>query len=146
MTIRTRMTLWYAGILLLTAMIVTGLSLQELHERHRQSREAEDHWEDVVEIMLMIGIPAALLSIGVWLAGSTGLIAMPSMPFDNRSSTTRCCSAAVPSAGMRNSTSMFGISAAAFSVPLRAIVQKSDALLDTKASLCLPPPAPGTPP
>lgn len=64
MTIRTRMTLWYAGILLVTAMIVTGLSLQELHERHKKSRHADDRWEDVVEIMLTIGIPAALLSIG----------------------------------------------------------------------------------
>jgi two-component system, OmpR family, heavy metal sensor histidine kinase CusS len=65
MTIRTRMTLWYAGILLVTATVVAGFSIQELRERHKQSREPDDDpWEDVVEIMLMIGIPAALLSIG----------------------------------------------------------------------------------
>src|SRR6185369_3334002 len=50
-----------------------------------------------------------------------------------------CCPAAVPSDVIRNSTSMPGISLAAFSVPLRAIVQKSEALLVTNASLCLPP-------
>src|SRR3954452_8630279 len=61
------------------------------------------------------------------------------MPFASRSSITRCCSAAVPSDGMRNSTSILGISFAAFSVPLRAIVQKSEALFVTKASLCLLP-------
>src|ERR1041385_681620 len=65
------------------------------------------------------------------------------MPFANRSSTTRCCSAAVPSEGILNSTSMLGISDTAFSVPFRAITQNGDALLVTKASLCfvpVPPP------
>src|ERR1041385_5891271 len=65
------------------------------------------------------------------------------MPFANRSSTTRCCSAAVPSDGILNWTSMLGISETAFSVPFRAITQNGDALLVTKASLCfvpVPPP------
>src|ERR1043166_578258 len=61
------------------------------------------------------------------------------MPFANRSSTTRCCSAAVPSEGILNSTSMLGISETAFSVPFRAITQNGDALLVTKASLCFVP-------
>jgi len=52
------------------------------------------------------------------------------------------CSAAVPSEGILNSTSMPGISFAAFSVPLRAMIQKSEALLVTKASLCLVPAPP----
>ena len=37
---------------------------------------------------------------------------------------------------------MFGISFAAFSVPLRAMVQNSDGLFVTKASLCFVPAAP----
>ena len=63
-------------------------------------------------------------------------MAIPSTPLASRSSTDACCSAAVPSGLMRNSMSVFGSSAAAFSVPLRAIVQKSEALLVTKASFC----------
>src|SRR6185503_3033248 len=55
---------------------------------------------------------------------------------------TRCCSAAVPSDGILNSTSMLGISFAAFSVPLRAMIQKSEALFVTKASLCFVPAPP----
>ena len=46
----------------------------------------------------------------------------------------RCCPAAVPSELILNSISTLGNSAAAFSVPLRAIVQKSDVLLVTNAS------------
>src|SRR5258705_6415425 len=60
-------------------------------------------------------------------------MAKPATPFVNRSSTIRRCSAAVPSAGIRNSTSTFGSSVPAFSVPRRAIVQKSEALLVTNA-------------
>src|SRR5262245_50325177 len=57
---------------------------------------------------------------------------------------TRCCSAAVPSAGILNSTCIPGSSWAAFSVPLRAMVQKSEELFVTKASLWVVPvpPAP----
>ncbi len=51
----------------------------------------------------------------------------------------RFCSAAVPSEGILNSTVTFASSASAFSTPLRAMVQKSEALLVTKASLrCAP--------
>src|SRR5205085_1323330 len=50
-------------------------------------------------------------------------------------------SAAVPSAAMRNSTSTLSSSWSAFSVPRRAMVQKSDALLVTKASRSFLPPA-----
>src|ERR1051325_10712990 len=65
------------------------------------------------------------------------------MPLASRSSTRLCWAAAVPSDGILNSTSMFGRSLAAFSVPLRAITQNGDALLVTKASLCLVPALPG---
>jgi signal transduction histidine kinase len=63
MTIRTRMTLWYAGILLLSVLLITMLSLDEFHERHRAPR-AERGMEEIVEIVLWVSIPAALLSIG----------------------------------------------------------------------------------
>src|SRR6185369_17108379 len=85
---------------------------------------------------------ATRLSIPVWFFGSTGLMAMPFTPFASRSSMMLCCSAAVPPAGILKSTWMSGISFAAFSVPLRAMVQNSDALLVTKASLCFVPALP----
>src|SRR4030095_3757289 len=56
-------------------------------------------------------------------------MAIPSTPFASRSSMMRCCPAAVGSELILNSISTFGNSALAFSVPLRAIVQKSDVLL-----------------
>ena len=58
-----------------------------------------------------------------------------STPFVSRSSTMRCCSAAVPSAVILNSASTSGSSSSAFSTPRRAIVQKSAELLVTNASL-----------
>src|ERR1043165_1525979 len=67
------------------------------------------------------------------------------MPLASRSSTRLCWAAAVPSDGILKSTSMLGRSLAAFSVPLRAITQNDEALLVTKASLCLVP-APPAPP
>src|SRR5258708_933229 len=57
------------------------------------------------------------------------------MPFTSRSSKIRVCSAAVPSAGIRKSTVIFGTSFCACSQPARAIVQKSEALLVKKATL-----------
>jgi signal transduction histidine kinase len=63
MTIRTRLTLWYAGVLLLSILLITVLSLNEFHERHR-GRRSEQGMEEIVEIVLWISIPAALLSVG----------------------------------------------------------------------------------
>src|SRR3954451_7116264 len=45
------------------------------------------------------------------------------------------CSAAVPSASIRNSAETSASSASAFSTPRRAIVQKSDELLVTNATV-----------
>src|ERR1700676_4647836 len=73
--------------------------------------------------------------IAVWLAGSTGLKAIPSMPLTSRSSKRRVCSAAVPSAGILNSSLTLGISFTACSQPALAIVQKSDGLLVRNAKL-----------
>jgi heavy metal sensor kinase len=63
MTIRTRMTLWYAGVLLVSILAITVLSLNEFHERHRTLR-SQRGMKEIVEIVLWIGIPAVLLSVG----------------------------------------------------------------------------------
>jgi len=64
MTIRTRMTFWYSGILLVSALIIVALSIRELHEQHDQSEPPEEGVEDIVQLVCWIGIPAVLLSIG----------------------------------------------------------------------------------
>ncbi len=96
MTIRARMTLWYAGILLSSVLVIAGYSFMELRHRQREAlREAEliikrerhprldwednldleeqiyakgnINWKDVVDLSLWIGLPAALVSIvGGW--------------------------------------------------------------------------------
>lgn len=96
MTIRARMTLWYAGILLISVLVIAGYSFMELRHRQREAlREAEliikrerhtrldwednldleeqiyakgnINWKDVVDLSLWIGLPAALVSIvGGW--------------------------------------------------------------------------------
>ncbi len=67
MTIRTRMTLWYAGILMVSVLLIAGLSFIELHQHH--AADDDDDWEDVVDLALWIGIPGAVLSVagGWWL-------------------------------------------------------------------------------
>src|SRR5438034_8688940 len=67
-------------------------------------------------------------------------MAMPPMPLASRSSTIRLCSPAVPSDGILNSTSTSASSRSACSHPFRAIVQKSAALLVTKATFFEAPP------
>jgi signal transduction histidine kinase len=64
MTIRTRMTLWYAGVLLVSALAIAGLSLKELHEERGKVEEPGDSLEDVLGFVCGIGIPAILLSVG----------------------------------------------------------------------------------
>lgn len=65
MSIRTRLTFWYAGILLFSALLIGGLSFAELHEAHdKSSKEEEDDWEEIVGYVFWIGVPAVLLSIG----------------------------------------------------------------------------------
>src|SRR5262245_32955122 len=60
-------------------------------------------------------------------------MAIPSTPFVTRSSMIRFCSAAVPSDVILNSAVISGNSLSAFSTPRRAMVQKSEELLVTKA-------------
>jgi signal transduction histidine kinase len=63
MTIRTRMTFWYSGILLVSALIIVALSIKELHEQHN-TEPPEESVEDIVQLLCWIGIPAVLLSVG----------------------------------------------------------------------------------
>jgi len=69
MTIRTRMTLWYSGVLLLSTLLIAVLAFDELRERDEQPRRPSKGMEEIVGIILWIGIPAVVLSIagGWWL-------------------------------------------------------------------------------
>lgn len=69
MTIRTRMTLWYSAVLLLTIGLIAVLSLDELNERENRSHRVSQGMEEIVGIVLSIGVPAAVLSVagGWWL-------------------------------------------------------------------------------
>jgi signal transduction histidine kinase len=77
MTIRTKLTLWYAGIFFASALIVAGLSYREFeHEMERQRRHhghwdddmESDAWEEAIGVTIYCGIPAAILGLaGGWL-------------------------------------------------------------------------------
>ena len=75
MTIRARLTLWYAAILFASVLLITGLAYHEfareqavLVASHGQVNE-NDGWEDISGIALGCGIPAALIGLagGWWL-------------------------------------------------------------------------------
>jgi signal transduction histidine kinase len=63
MTIRARMTLWYSGVLLLSTLLIAVLSFDELRERS-EPRKASRGMEEIVGIVLWVGFPAIILSIG----------------------------------------------------------------------------------
>lgn len=75
MTIRARLTLWYAGILFGSMLLITGLSYHEFSREQALAKASHgekvenDSWEDVVQIGLSCGIPAALIGLagGWWL-------------------------------------------------------------------------------
>ena len=75
MTIRTRLTLWYAGILFGSVLLITGLSYREFAQDRREARQIHgwfgeyDSWDDILQISLYCGIPAALIGLagGWWL-------------------------------------------------------------------------------
>jgi signal transduction histidine kinase len=69
LTIRTRMTLWYCGVLLLSTLLIAVLSLDEFRERKDRSPKADKGMEEIVGIVLWVGMPAVVLSIigGWWL-------------------------------------------------------------------------------
>ncbi len=75
MTIRARLTVWYAGILFVSLLLITGLSYHEFAREqaiakasHGQETE-NDGWEDVTQITLSCGLPAAVIALvgGWWL-------------------------------------------------------------------------------
>jgi signal transduction histidine kinase len=79
MTIRTRLTLWYAGILCASTVLVTGLAYQHFSEEQQSrkrnvtileflQKETED-WDDVMAMVIWFGIPTALVGMagGWWL-------------------------------------------------------------------------------
>jgi signal transduction histidine kinase len=75
MTIRARLTLWYAVILFASVLLITGLCYQEfahdrrMDEHFRGEYGQYDAWEDMTEISLWCGLPAALIGLagGWWL-------------------------------------------------------------------------------
>jgi signal transduction histidine kinase len=75
MTIRARLTLWYASILFASVLLITGLAYHEFAREQAQlpSSQGEidenDGWQDVASIALSCGIPAAIVGLagGWWL-------------------------------------------------------------------------------
>src|SRR6185503_3529360 len=69
MIIRTRMTLWYSSALLISILLILVLALDELRERKQGERPGSEGMEELVGVVVWVGIPAVLLSIvgGWWL-------------------------------------------------------------------------------
>ena len=72
MTIRTRLTLWYAGILILSLLVIGLGTYREIDEqmRHEHRREpTERAIGETSEMVLQVGLPAVLLGLlgGWWL-------------------------------------------------------------------------------
>ncbi len=72
MTIRTRLTLWYAGILTLSLLIIGFGTYREIDERlrHEHRREPEEHAiAETSEMVFQVGLPAIVLGLlgGWWL-------------------------------------------------------------------------------
>ena len=72
MTIRTRLTLWYAGILTASLLVIGFGTYQEIDERlrHDHHREPEEHAiAEAGEMVFQVGLPAILLGLlgGWWL-------------------------------------------------------------------------------
>ncbi|MDB6111911.1 MAG: Integral rane sensor signal transduction histidine kinase [Pedosphaera sp.] len=74
MTIRARLTVWYASILFASVLLITGLSFYEFAREQAKAKvshgkEENDEWEDVVQIAFWCGVPATLLGLagGWWL-------------------------------------------------------------------------------
>lgn len=73
MTIRARLTFWYAGILFVSVLLITGLSYHEFSREQAKASNGEDvendGWEDAAQITLWCGLPAAVIGLagGWWL-------------------------------------------------------------------------------
>ena len=70
MTIRTRLTLWYAGVLIVSLIIIGLGTYREIDEqmRHEHHREPTEHAiSETSEMVFQVGIPAILLgALGGW--------------------------------------------------------------------------------
>ncbi|MDB6024266.1 MAG: Integral rane sensor signal transduction histidine kinase [Verrucomicrobiales bacterium] len=72
MTIRTRLTLWYAGILFVSALLIGTWSFYELREdkshaapaEANEEREEAEGFNDALKIFFICGLPAALIGLG----------------------------------------------------------------------------------
>ena len=72
MTIRTRLTWWYAGVLTISLLIIGAGTYQELDEqmRHEHHRAPERHaMAETVEMVFYVGLPAVVFGLvgGWWL-------------------------------------------------------------------------------
>jgi len=72
MTIRRRLTLWYAGILILSLLVVGIGTYQEISEqlRHSHRKEPSEHaLDETGEMIFQVGLPAVVLGLlgGWWL-------------------------------------------------------------------------------
>lgn len=77
MTIRARLTIWYAGILFVSVLLISTLSLLEFareranarHHHGHEENEENDAPEDTLQIAVVCGIPAAVIALagGWWL-------------------------------------------------------------------------------
>ena len=75
MTIRARLTLWYAGILFVSVLLITGLSYHEFAsdrgKKHSTGGEPDenDTPEDILQITVFCGVPAVIIALagGWWL-------------------------------------------------------------------------------
>jgi signal transduction histidine kinase len=71
MTIRTRVTLWYLGILIVSLLVMGGILHYEWSEQldriRKENKEPEPAWEEVGEVLLYYGVPTGLVLLaGGW--------------------------------------------------------------------------------
>jgi heavy metal sensor kinase len=72
MTLRTRLTLWYAGILIVSLLVIGVGTFEEISEqlRHSHRREPAEHaLDETGEMIFQVGLPAVILGLlgGWWL-------------------------------------------------------------------------------
>lgn len=76
MTIRTRLTIWYAVVLAASLLLISLGTFRELHEKVRDERRTgfvENALDETSELMFQVGLPAILLGLlgGWWLTRRT---------------------------------------------------------------------------
>jgi heavy metal sensor kinase len=71
MTIRTRVTLWYLGILIVSLLVMGGVLhyewSEQLERMRKDNKEPEPAWEEVGEVLFYYGLPTGLVLLtGGW--------------------------------------------------------------------------------